>query len=638
MRGIAGSSNVVAIALLGLAAAGCDLFTADKKSIAISADTPEVTVGQGTTANVVITVTRNNFDQPVTLVVEGPLPTGLTATFTLNPVPNGTATTTLRVTASGLANPSPSTLTIRATGDGVTEQTLNLDLTVNVTGSYELSLLNSSLTVAQGGGGSATVLLTRSNLNVSSISLDVSGAPAGVTTTFSQSPTTDRGGGLTITASSAVATGTYPLFITSTTPGIANRNATLSLVVIAAPNTTPVSLPFCSTDMPAWFAFQNEGFAWQRVTATDNTFNFSATSKVAVAYTFVDGGDTQMNVFLATRNELSGITDRDCDGTKTLAGTVAGLTSGQSAYVVMGANGTTTSSTNYTLQGVAERPLDLVATRGAISGTLVPDKMIVLRSLALSSTIPVLDFTAAESFAPVSTTLSVTGFNTGDAIDFVNNFVSATSTFGTVHAAQAAGGSSILFSVPAEQQVSGDTHELFIDAYQPSGPTGTSKVAYFQTPTDRTEALGPVLSNPAVSVVITTPYARLRGQLASQADYPSAARFVFFQGTESVKVVLLVGTADYFGAAPGTWDLVIPDFTGTTGFSSTWMLTAGQTTPFHATAYASRGDLLFGALPVPGESIKFAYWVSSASALLRERRAPGMGARRAPLITQYLRR
>jgi hypothetical protein len=390
--------------------------------------------------------------------------------------------------------------------------------------------------------------------------------------------------------------------------------------------------------MPAWFAYQNEGFAWQRVTATGNTFNFSATSKVAVAYTFVDGDDTQMNIFLATRNELSGITDRDCDGTKTLAGTVTGLTAGQSAYVVMGANGTTTTTANYTLQGVAERPLDLVATRGIISGTLVPDKMIVLRSQALTSTIPALDFTAAESFAPVSTTLSVTGFNTGDAIDFVNNFWSATSTFGTVHAAQATGGSSTLFSVPAAQQISGDTHELLVDSYQPNGPTGTSIVTYFQTPTDRTEVLGPVVSEPEVAVLTSTPHARLRGQLASQAEYPSASRFVFFQGTTSVRVVLLVGTADYFGATPGTWDLVVPDFTGTTGFSSTWMLTAGQTTPFHATAYAARGDLLFGALPVPGESIKFAYWVSSTSAQLRERRAPGMRARRAPLITQYLRR
>lgn len=638
MRGIAVSSNVVAIALFGLAAAGCDLITADKKSIAISADTPEVTVGQGTTSNVVITVTRNNFDKPVNLVVEGPLPTGLTATFTVNPVPNGTPTTTLRVTASGLANPSPSTLTIRASGEGVTEQTLNLDLTVNVTGSYELSLLNSSLTVAQGGGGSVTVLLTRSNLNVSSVSLDVSGAPSGVTTTFSQSPTTDRGGGLTITASSTVAPGTYPLMITGTTSGIPSRIATLSLVVIAAPSTASVSLPFCSTDMPTWFAFQNEGFPWQRVTATDNKFTFSATSKVAVAYAFVESGDSQVNVFFATRGELSGITDRDCDGTKTLTGTVSGLTAGQAAYVVMGANGTTTSSANYTLQGVAARPLDLVATRGVISGTLVPDKLIVRRSLELSSTIPLLDFTAAESFAPAATTLSVTGFNAGDVIDFVNNFWSATSTFGTVHAAQAAGGSSTLFSVPAAQQIAGDTHELFVDAYQPSGPTGTSMVSYFEAPTDRTEALGPVLSNPAVSVPTSTPYARMRGQLASQAEYPSAARFVFFQGTTSLKVVLLVGTANYFGATPGTWDFVIPDFTGTTGFSASWMLAAGQTTPYHATAYASRGDLLFGALPVPGESIRFAYWVSSTSALMRERGTPGMRERRAPLVTQYLRR
>ena len=634
----------VAVALLGFVIAGCDSLTGNKdKSISLAVDDAAVIVDQGARDSVLITVTRTNFDQPVHLSVEGTLPTGVTASFSVNTLSGAVTTSKLRVTATGSAIPGTATVTIRATGEGIADKGQPIDVTVNLTGSYSLGVLNPSLTVAQGGGGDATVLLNRSGGNASNVSLVVSGAPAGITTTL-ESPSSDRGATLAITAGASVAPGTYLLTITGSAAGITAAQTTqVSLVVVTPASTSTVTIPFCSGSVPLWFAFQNEGFGWQRVTGTGTSFSFAATQKVAIAYSRQFGNEFETAVFFLSRGELLGFSDRDCNGTKTLSGTTSGLTAGQSALVVMGASSATTSSTTYSLQGVNARPLDLVATRGTrtLDGFLTPDKLIVRRALDLTSTIPLLDFTAAEAFAPVTSNLTVTGFPNGFALEFQNNFWSATSTYGVVHTGTAAGGASTLSSAPAAQLMAGDMHELLVDAFQSDGLVGQSSVSYFGAPGDRIEALGPPLTFPAITMVATSPYARMRGQLASQAEYGTAVQFVFIQGPlGSRRVVLLVGTAAHFGARPTTWDLVIPDFASSPGFSTSWMLVPGQSLPYYAQAFAAREDVLFGAIPTIGETIKLAYRVSTSSTLLRAFGSPTqeLRARRAPILNQYLSR
>lgn len=640
MRGTALRHRIV-VTLFGCVLTGCDSLTGNKdKSIAFAVDDPAVAVAQGQRDSVTITLTRTNFDQPVTFSVEGTLPTGVTATFSVNPLQGAATTTKLRVLAAPSATPGVASVTIRATGEGVADKGQPVDVTVSVSGSYTLGVLNPSVTVAQGGGGDATVLLARSGGNASAVSLVVSGAPAGITATVA-SPTSERGATLIISATSGVAPGTYPITITSSAAGITPDQTTQLSIVVAQPSsTTTISIPFCAGGVPMWFAFQNEGFAWQRVTASGTTFTFAATQKVGIAYTRQLGGEFETAVFFATRAELAGFTDRDCDGTKTLTGTVVGMTAGQSAQVVMGANSATTTSGNYTLQGVAARPLDLVATRGTrSSGFLTPDRIVVRRSLDLTSTIPELDFTATESFGPVASTLAVSGFTTGFAIEFQNNLWTATSTYGVVQSGQAPGGGATLSSVPGAQLIAGDMHELLVDAFQSDFQVGHSSVSYFTTPGDRTETLGPLLTVPSVTMPSTSPYARLRGQLASQAEYGTAVQFVCFQGpTGSRRIILLVGTAAYYGARPATWDVVLPDFSSTPGFLTEWMPVTGQNLPYYAQAFAARGDVLFGAIPAPGETIKLAYRASSSSTLLRTAGSEEPRARRALRLNQYLRR
>jgi hypothetical protein len=641
MRGIPLRHPFV-VTLLGCVLVGCDSLTGNKdKSITLAVDDVAVAVAQGQRDTVEITVTRANFDQPVTLSVEGTLPQGVTASFTPNPLQGAVTTSKLVFLAAPSASPGTATVTIRATGEGVAEKGQTLDVTVSVTGNYTLGLLSPTITVAQGGGGDATVLLARSGGNASNVSLAVSGAPAGITVT-APAATSGRGTTLVIAATSGVAPGTYPVTITSSAAGISPDLTTqLSVVVVAPSSTTTLSVPFCSGALPVWFAFQNEGFPWQRVTTTGTAFAFAATERVGVAYTRQFGNEFETVVFYATRAELAGLSDRDCGGPRTLTGTVAGLTAGQTAQVVMGVSSTTTASTNFTLEDVAARPLDLIATRGTIASQryLTPDKMIVRRALDLTTTIPALDFTSAESFAPVTTSLTVSGFTNGFAIEFQNSLLTATSSYGVVQSGQAPGGAATLSSVPAEQLAPGDLHELYVDAVQSNFLAGHSAVSYYTTPGNRAETLGPLLNVPSVTVPVATPYARARAELPSQAEYGTVVQVGFVQGNSgSQRVVVLTATADHYGARPSTWDLIVPDFSAVPGFTSSWMPVTGQSLPFFAQAFSGRGDLLFGAIPAAGEMIRLAYRVSTSSTLLR---APGTAApatRPGRRISQYLSR
>ncbi|HEY8175769.1 MAG TPA: hypothetical protein VIF32_08760 [Gemmatimonadaceae bacterium] len=655
MRCTVSRRNAWAVALAGIICADCGSSTENKQpAIELSVTNSAATVAQGTSTTIPVVVARTNFTGTVAVTVEG-APDGVSAIVTPASVDNSVPSTVLQITASAAATPGLAALTVRGTGTGIAEKTVTVNLTVNVTGNFSLDVLSSSVTVAQGGGGVQTIFVPRSGGNGGNVSLAASGLPSGITTTFTPAPTTTSNATLTIAAASGTAPGTYPVTITGTSPGLSNQTTTFSIVVIAPPSTANVSIPFCSGDFPVWFAFQNEGFAWQQVTPTGTAFTFAATQKLAVAYTFQSGSAIQINIFNLTRAELSAKNERDCSGTKTLSGSASGLIAGQSARVVMGAasaNASAIGGSTFTLTNVNARPLDLVATRGTVpSGDfLTPDRMIVRRSVNFASgaTIPVLDFSAAESFAPAATNLTVTGLAQADVVELQNTFWSVTSTFGVAHAAQLTSGSTTLYSVPSGQQVAGDLHELFIDASQTTSSlvVGRSFVAYFSVPGDRTDAMGPSLNTPTILSVTSSPYSRLRGTLAAQAEYNTFVEFGYYQDLASAgsRYVITGVSAAYLGATPTSWDVLMPDFTGTTGFNSSWMLGPGRQTNYVAEAFSGRTDLLFGALPALGDVVRLAYRVAVTNTPLVQARAMRTQGRvqaattRARLPLQYLRR
>lgn len=616
-RNVAGQLR--SVLLLSLLPA-CGLFGDEDPSISLAASTTTAVIQQGESQSIALDIGRTNFEKPVQLEIQGALPTGVVASFTQNPVAASAASTTLTITAAPAATPGTAALTINATGEGVADRAILIDVIVNVRGSHTVALTSGSLNVAQGGGGQSTVLLARQNNNAGSVTLSVSGAPSGMTVTFGESPTTATATSVTVVATAALAPGTYNLSISGSQPGLSPdpAAATLAVTVVQPAATASITIPFCSSGVPVWFAYQNDGFLWERVTASGAGFTFDATERLGIAFAFQSSGASDVRFYFATRGELSGITDRDCAGPKNHSGTTANVGAGQTALVALGPALELVSASAFLLEGVPDRALDLVSTRGTVaSGILTPDRVVVRRgvNLANNASIPLIDYAAAEAFAPASNTLSIAGVEAGESVYSENLFHATTTTSGLIYTAEGTSNIQTMYAVPAASQVTGDMHELYIDAFNASGTVAHTLVTYFSTPGDRTESLGPQLTNPSISFASTAPYARERGQLSSQNEYDTAVRFVYLQGqSPSTKFVVVAVTAGHLGgSAPATWDAVVPDMSGVAGFNGSWMHSAGETTAYSTEAFAAPGSTLFGGAPSIGQTIRFGYRQSTVS-------------------------
>lgn len=608
--------------LLLASSAGCGLFGEDGPSISLVASATSAVLQQAGSQTITLQIGRTNFEKPVTLSAEGPLPTGVTFAFAPNPVAPELPSSTLTITATGAAIPGTAALTVKATGEGVTETAVLIDVTVNIRGSHSVTLSNSAINVAQGGGGQSTVVLARQNSNAGNVTLSASGAPSGMTVSFGESPTAAGATSVTVAAGGSVAAGTYDISISGTQPGLTPTPApaTLAVTVIAPPSTSNISIPFCADEVPAWFAYRNEGFLWQPVTTSGSAFTFAATEKVSIAFAYAFGNASDVRFYNATRAELAGITDRDCAGPKSHAGTTANIAAGQTGLVTLGGAFDIVTSNAFLLEGVADRPLDLVATRGILaSGQFTPDRMVIRRgiNLANNASIPVVDFAAAESVVPASNALSVSGVESNETVYVENVFHGTTVTTGLLFTSENTSSTHTMYSAPAASLTAGDVHALYIDAFNGSGTAAHTLVTHFASTGDRVETLGPLLTSPTVTAALIAPYLRERGQLQSQSDYPTAARFVYLQGTSGApKFVVVVTTAAHLGALPSTWDITVPDVSGVAGFNTGWMHTSGPGITFSAEAFSASGSLLFGAAPSVGDVVRLAYRESTASSAI----------------------
>ncbi|QLJ01916.1 carbohydrate binding domain-containing protein [Streptomyces sp. NEAU-sy36] len=102
------------------------------------------------------------------------------------------------------------------------------------TSDFSLSLAPGSASVAQGGTATATVTTATTSGSAESVALAASGAPSGVTVSFSPASVTS-GGTSTLTADvgSSVAAGTYPITVTGTGTG-GRHSATYTLTVTSS--------------------------------------------------------------------------------------------------------------------------------------------------------------------------------------------------------------------------------------------------------------------------------------------------------------------------------------------------------------------------------------------------------------------
>lgn len=193
-----------------------------------------VTLGIGSTASAWAFVQGNNgYSGAATFSITG-LPSGITASFSPNPVSfNGySGQSQIAFAASSAVAAGSYTATLTATSGSATAST-SITLVVAAP-NFTLNTWG-PLTVGQGSSNYTYIYVNGSNGFNGSVTLSVSGLPSGVSAAFGTNPTTSSSQ-LTFSATSAAPTGTYTVTVTGAS-GSLTSSTTISLT-IAVPSFT----------------------------------------------------------------------------------------------------------------------------------------------------------------------------------------------------------------------------------------------------------------------------------------------------------------------------------------------------------------------------------------------------------------
>jgi len=112
--------------------------TGPTPAIAIQVNPPSVVLLPGQRGDITIVLTRTNYSGSVEFFIEGNVPAGVSGSFSQAQLPNGTVSTTLRLTAAADAQAAAGTVVVRARGSGVTDQTATITVLIAATGSSDL--------------------------------------------------------------------------------------------------------------------------------------------------------------------------------------------------------------------------------------------------------------------------------------------------------------------------------------------------------------------------------------------------------------------------------------------------------------------------------------------------------------------
>lgn len=579
-----------------------------------------------TTATSVATVARTGgFAGDLTLSQTG-APAGVAVTFAPSPIAAAATTSTISIRSSTSAAPGTYPIVISAAGTGITAPTVTYTLIVVAVPTLSVSVAPTTTSIVAGSSGTATATIVRGGGFADAVAMTATGAPAGMTVAFT--PASIAAGSTTsaiaITVGSGVAAGAYPITINAAGTGVTATPATLNVNVTAVVSGSTVTVSYCAADAPIWLAYQDGTGAWTRATPNSGTTTYSfpiASGKLGLATVDTVATGFDLGITYATTAEANGFGNAfqfGACGTKTVNGTVANVSNTQFASVTLGYSSQFVipiTSSAFSLARVAAGPQDLFAARLDAS-TSRADKLILRRGLNIASggSLAVLDFNAAEAFAPTSANVTVSGLgaDTASVISLFNGTRGSTFGFlGTISDYLAASGAKPYDAVPLAQMASGELQQLFASADVANSTTSTRIAGvFFRSPINVTLTLGPVMSTPTVTRIAGGAYSRVRAQLGAQTEYNRF--FTADYGQSSIfRNTTITATSGYTGG--GAWDLSIPDLSGATGWNSTWGLQNGTAITWSVTAQGGTVYLLDSSVS-DGSTAKSAH-VSSSSPL-----------------------
>ena len=603
-----------------------------------------------------ITVTRTApFTGPVALTVTG-APAGVTATVNPTSVTAATSTLTVQATTGAVNGLYP--LVVHAAGTGVANATATVNVTVAGGAADGASFaFNPTSVPITAGGASATsvVTVTRTGSFTGPLNLAITGQVAGLTATVAPNPNLNSATStVTVQATAAVAAGTYNLTLTGTGTGIPNATGTLPVVVSAAGGGGSFNITFCAADAPSWVAQQDGSGAWTRVNASSGTtypFSF-ASGKGGIAFVVPEttpSASTDLNVVYGTTAEFSALGGNanltDCSA-KTVNGTVANVAVTELALISLGFSTATIGPAlpgypAFVLDDVADGAQDMVASR-IDPTTFMANKVIIRRAqnIAAGGSLALLDFNAAEAFAPGTANVTVSGLGADHAVvlsAFTGVYGSRTdATMSVIN--DYASGAQPYAAVPLAQLTNAlELNQLSAFAENASNSNAIRFAGiYFRAPAAQTVTMGPAMSAPTVTKVVTGTIARPRVQLGSQAEYNRLISASYSQGT--VRFVNVFATAAYFGGVPATWDVTVPDLAAVSGFDPLWGLQNGTAIDWDVSVQGGAIQFLDYNTIVDGATFKSATLSSATPLAIRAARTSPDAFKMQHRLTDLLRR
>jgi hypothetical protein len=206
-------------------------------AIALSTSPATLNFAAGGGGSSTLTLTRSGgFSGDVALVAIG-APTGVTIAFSPTTIAAGSTSSTITVTSAGTVTPGSYPIGITGTGTGVTgAATLTLTVAAATSPAVSVSVAPTAASIVAGASGTATATIARTGGFTGAVAMTSSGAPTGVTLTFTPASidAASSTSAIAIAVANTVAAGAYPITVTASGTGITAATATYTLTVTAA--------------------------------------------------------------------------------------------------------------------------------------------------------------------------------------------------------------------------------------------------------------------------------------------------------------------------------------------------------------------------------------------------------------------
>lgn len=562
-------------------------------SIVASVSPTTFSVQQGQTTTFTVNVVRTNFEGAINVTVSD-LPAGVTvAPVTLAA---GATTGDVTIVAAIDAAVGETSVTVTGSGVGVPSATAQVPLTVTAAPvqSVGIALSSGSLSLEQGEDGTIGVTITRNGGFAGAVDIAVSGAPAGVAATVTEStgapsmvPIAGGSATIAISTSGSAAPGSYTLDVSATADGVPDASASVALTVTSAPPPPPgdaFTWTFCPTS-PVWFAVQNEGGPWTSVPVTSGSANFEVTGNtVGIAFATNESGSPTTTINYLQKDEIEAFGQSYCTGPKMLNGTVTGVAATDQAFITVGGSTAFVTGANngtFSVSNVADGVIDVFGARTeiALDGSAVtttPNRFFIDRDLepADGSTVDV-DFTGGLSFDPQVQNLGATNLGEPALLSMVYRTAGTQGVIFT-ESGFTTGPSWTYYGVPDARQGAEDFHLATLTTAPSEETLGDFRSAslYFRTIEDQEVDFGPRIGATTITTTETAPYVRPRVQYTRQAEYDKYWFVSYQQGDREVQVYITDG---FQGGAD--IDYTVPDFSGVAGWMNDWGLqTTGEIT------------------------------------------------------------